>query len=207
MSSDLNQLPDPMESGVLSLARSWGLVLAVGLVTIGFGIVLLAWPKQTVGVIAFLFGIYLLISGVVRIVLAFAPDLSGGGRALFALAGVVSLLLGVFLVKNILSYDSYDKAKAAGLLALFIALSWLISGLSDLFSGLSSPGTPGRGGRIFVGVVGIIAAIVVLAWPIKSLVVLAVVAGIWFIVIGLFEVFASFALRRQTREPVPGPGR
>ena len=51
------------------------------------------------------------------------------------------------------------------------------------------------------GILGIIAGVVVLVWPIGSLTVLTVVAGIWLVVLGLFEIIASFRVRSLNKKP------
>jgi uncharacterized membrane protein HdeD (DUF308 family) len=58
----------------------------------------------------------------------------------------------------------------------------------------------GRGWWIFFGIVSLIAGIVVVSDPISSVTVLAVLLGIWFIVMGLFEVIAAFIIRRAASE-------
>ena len=50
--------------------------------------------------------------------------------------------------------------------------------------------------EIFVGVITLIAGIVVLASPFPSLATLTVVVGIWLVVIGVFEIVASFGIRK-----------
>ena len=54
----------------------------------------------------------------------------------------------------------------------------------------------GRGWWIAFGVVSLIAGIVVTATPVSSVTVLAVLLGIWFIVIGALEIIGGVMLRR-----------
>jgi uncharacterized membrane protein HdeD (DUF308 family) len=53
---------------------------------------------------------------------------------------------------------------------------------------------PGRGWSIFVGVISLIAGIAVMASPFQSIITLAIVVGIWFVVIGVFEIVSSFGI-------------
>ena len=63
----------------------------------------------------------------------------------------------------------------------------------------------GASRSIFFGIVSLIAGIiVVVADPISSVTVLATLLGIWFIVIGLFEVAGAFIIRRAVSAP-PAP--
>ena len=43
---------------------------------------------------------------------------------------------------------------------------------------------PERGWYIFMGVLTTIAGVVMLAWPISSIVVLSIIAGVWLVVMG-----------------------
>ena len=76
-----------------ALARL-GLV-ALGLVAIGFGALVIAHPQEAVASLTWLIGLSLLISGGVRIVLAFGAE---EARVPFFLAGAFSILLGVLLL-------------------------------------------------------------------------------------------------------------
>src|SRR3954462_15313177 len=76
---------DPYTGMVQRFGGSWHTTLIVGLVTLALGIVIVAWPGATVGVIAVLFGIQLLLFGAFYIVRSIAAgDASGGARVLFA---------------------------------------------------------------------------------------------------------------------------
>jgi uncharacterized membrane protein HdeD (DUF308 family) len=179
---------------VASLSRSWGLIVAWGVASIAFGAVLLAWPGRTLLVVALLTGIWLIVGGVLGIIGAFGPGLTGGTRALFIVSGVLSLVIGAALVANIVG-DVGDQAKALSLLSLLIGAGWLVSGVGELIGGLSSPGQPGRGWTIASGVVGIIGSIIILAWPLSSLAVIAVIGGIFLIILGVVRVAVGLSLR------------
>jgi membrane protein HdeD len=68
---------------------------ALGLVTIVFGALVIAHPQEAVASLTWLIGLALLISGGVRIVLAFGAE---EARVTFFLAGAFSILLGVLLL-------------------------------------------------------------------------------------------------------------
>ncbi len=61
------------------LGRHWGWLLAYGIVTLAAGIATLVWPNVTLLVIAVLFGVQLIVSGIFRLVAAFAIDEAGAG--------------------------------------------------------------------------------------------------------------------------------
>ena len=54
--------------------------------------------------------------------------------------------------------------------------------------------------EIFFGVISLIAGFVVLAWPFDSIVILAFTAGVWLIVLGVFEIVAAFGIRKDAKK-------
>lgn len=195
--TNLPQDADPLQDSMAAVARSWTIVLISGLFSTGFGLALLVWPKSTLTVIALLLGLWLLIAGLFQLLGGFLPDLRGGTRALFFVSGIVSLVIGIALVKNIVSDSTGSTARAFALLSILIGAGWLVNGITRLIAAIASPKLPGRGWSIASGVIGIIAAIIVLAWPLSSLAVLAWVTGILLLVIGIFEIAGALLLRRS----------
>ena len=61
--------------------RHWGWMMAFGIISLLAGVAVLAWPGRTLIVVAVLFGIQLVVTGIFRFVAAFASeDLTGGTR-------------------------------------------------------------------------------------------------------------------------------
>jgi uncharacterized membrane protein HdeD (DUF308 family) len=173
---------------IAQLGKHWGWLLAYGILTLLAGVVVLAWPAETLLVIAVLFGIQLIVSGIFRFVAALATDdLTGGTRVLLALLGVLSIIIGLWAVRHVL----------LTLLALtvFLGIYWIISGVIDIFTSLSHRGMPSRGWTAFTGVLSAIAGIIVLAYPGITLYTLAVILGVWLIIFGVMEMVSAFRLR------------
>lgn len=172
-----------------SFRKHWGLLLLLGIVTLGVGVIMLFWPGKTVIVVAWLVAIWLVVSGVFQIVRGFRRGLSGGMRAMLFISGGLSLILG--LIAMLGDYQAVD------ILAILIGISFLFAGFEQLFSlGESSEG---RGWRIVGGILMLIGGFVVLLWPGISLATLAWVLGIWLIIGGIFWVVAAFTLRSAGR--------
>lgn len=51
-----------------AIGRSWWLLLLGGLISVGVGVIALVWPAVTIVVVAILFAIYLIISGIFEII-------------------------------------------------------------------------------------------------------------------------------------------
>ena len=90
------------------------------------------------------------------------------------------------------------------LLAIWIGVSFVFLGIAATASAISYPDFPGRGWYIFLGVTTVIAGIVMLAWPFDSIMVLALVTGIWLVVIGIAEICASLDTRKATKQAERG---
>ena len=174
---------------IAGLGRHWGWLLAYGILTLIAGIAVLAWPAETLLVIAVLFGVQLIISGIFRFVAALATDdLTGGTRVLLALLGVLSIIIGLWAVRHVL----------LTLLALtvFLGIYWIISGVIDIFTSLSHREMQSRGWTAFTGVLSAIAGVIVLAYPGITLYTLAVILGVWLIIFGVMEIMGAFRVRR-----------
>jgi len=174
-----------------AVGKSWWVVLIVGLLSAGLGVLCLVWPGQTIVVVAVLFGIYLIVSGIVQLVQGFNRDNSTGERVLAIIVGIVSIVLGILCFRGGIANGVY-------ILSLFIGFSFLFRGIWQLVGGLQGKGMQGRALLIFSGVLGIIAAIIVLTVPLDSLVVLVWITGIWLILMGIIEIVYSFKIKSAT---------
>lgn len=161
------------------------------------GGLILAWPGRTILLAAILFGVYLLITGIAQVIFAFSLHVSAGSRILLFISGAASLILAVLAFRHF----GKDDLTAILLLAIWIGIGFIFRGVATTISAISDPGLPGRAWSIFVGVISLLAGIVVLASPFASIVTLAIVVGVWFVVIGVFEIVSSFGIRKASKNP------
>ena len=85
---------------------------------------------------------------------------------------------------------------SAEILALFIGIAWLFRGIVELIVGLQSKGVDGRGWLISGGVLLILGAIAVWAWPNAAVSLIFNISGIVLIVVGISEIIGSFQLKK-----------
>jgi len=174
------------------VGRHWGWVLFFGVITLALGILALAWPGRTLIVVAVVFGVQLVVMGVFRFVAAFAfPDLGGGTRVLYALLGVLSLIIGLYALRHVLI--------TIVALALLLGIFWVVNGTTELFTAISQRELPNRGWNIFSGILGIIAGIILLVYPAISVLTLAIVVSIWLIVYGMMLISVASQMRSLAR--------
>ena len=170
----------------------WKSILLTGILSVILGAMILKWPGETIVVAAIFFGAYLLVTGISQVFHAFTLHISGGGRALLFISGAASLVLAVLCIRHL--------SDAVWLLAIWIGIGFIFRGVAETASAVSDPGTPGRGWQIFLGIITLIAGVIVMSYPISSLASLTLVVGIWLIVIGVFEIVASFGIRSAGKE-------
>src|ERR1700694_176459 len=159
------------------LPHLWKSTLASGVLAVILGILVLAWPGISILVAAILFGAYLLVTGAAQVVFAFSLHVSAGSRILLFISGAASLILAV------LAFRHFGQGYAVLLLAIWIGIGFVFRGGATPFSAIHDPNLPGRGWSIFLGAITLIAGIVVLGSPLESIITLALVVGVFFVVI------------------------
>ena len=176
------------------LPHLWKSTLISGVLSLIVGVVVLAWPGISVLTAAVAFGIYLLITGAAQVVFAFSLHVSAGSRILLFISGAASLILAV------LAFRHFGQGYAVLLLAIWIGIGFIFRGVATTVSAIHDPHLPGRGWSIFLGVITLIAGIVVLGSPLQSIITLALVVGVFFVVIGVFEIVSSFGIRKASKQ-------
>ena len=99
-----------------------------GILAVTAGIIALAWPGPTALVLVLIVGIWAVMAGIAEIAAAFAAGESAGTRALFILAGLISIAFGVVLFAR--------PHVGAITLALLFGLFNLIFGIWMLVQGI-----------------------------------------------------------------------
>ena len=174
--------------GVL-IAQSWQATVIIGVVTLILGIIVSFHPGGSLNVLAVLLGILAIVSGIFHLVRIF-----GRGEAHRVWSGIVGLafiVIGVVLIRHL--------HLTLALVGLFVGITWILQGVSALIVAFAGGAREGRGWWIFFGAVSVIAGIVVVSAPVDSLTVLALLIGIWFIVMGIIEIIGGLMIRRAAR--------
>jgi uncharacterized membrane protein HdeD (DUF308 family) len=180
-------------SSPAALAASWEATLVLGVLTVILGVIVSLHPSGSLNVLAVLLGILLILSGLFHLVRVF--DSSERHRVWLAVGGLLGIVLGVVLIRHL--------HLTIAIIGLVIGITWIVQGLTALIAGISGDVREGRGWWIAFGVISLIAGIVVAAAPITSVNVLAVLVGILFIVMGVFEVIGGFVLRHAVHALEP----
>ncbi|GGZ84060.1 HdeD family acid-resistance protein [Streptomyces echinoruber] len=176
------------------LGSSWTWLLGSAATTLVPGILILAWPDETLHVLAVLIGLYLLVTGAFRFVAAFARE--HGERLPALLVAVLYVLAGVLCLRHPL--------QTIAALSLITGAVWLVTGMLTAWAAIAAKELPHRGFVLGAAVLGIVAGIVVLALPVESTFALTRLLGLWLVLIGLVELGVAFAWRAALRKARAG---
>ena len=183
---------DAQPSSPSLLAASWQATVILGALTLILGVVVSFHPTGSLNVLAVLLGILMILSGIFHLIRVFDPEEMH--RVWLGIAGLMFIVVGVILIRHL--------HLTRAIIGLIIGITWIVQGLAGLIGGISSDAREGRAWWIAFGVISLIAGIVVAATPASSLNVLAVLLGIWFIIMGIFEIIGGLMLRRELRVTV-----
>jgi len=172
----------------------WKSALALGVLTLALGAAVLIWPGDSIVVASAVFGVYLLVAGIAQAIAAFAVEMSPATRVLFFITGALSVALGYF------AFRDFNNGAAVWMLAIWIGVGFIFQGVTATALAIDVPALPERGWYIFVGILTVIAGVVTIVWPISSILVLAIVAGAWLVVIGITEIVGALSARRTVKK-------
>jgi uncharacterized membrane protein HdeD (DUF308 family) len=174
---------DPPPPGVLT--ASWQTALVLGALTLILGLIVSLHPSSSVNVIAVLLGVLMILSGIFHLVRVLDPQ--EAHRVWLGIAGLLFVVIGVILIRHL--------HLTRAIIGLIIGITWIVQGLVALIGGISGGVREGRAWWIIFGTASLIAGIAVTVTPASSLNVLATLLGIWFIVMGVFEIIGGLLLR------------
>jgi len=178
---------DPVEL-VRAAGRSWGWPVGFGIVSIVLGIIITIRPRNTVGFFAVVFGIWLLIGGAYHLIKAIAAhDDAGSSRFAVAILGLLSILIGLLVL--------HHTFQTVAVIGFIVGIFWVIAGVTQLFAGFEAPKGQ-RAWLLVLGFLGTIVGIITLVYPGLSLVIIAVLMGIWLILFGILQLIVGFQLRK-----------
>ncbi|MFD0272931.1 HdeD family acid-resistance protein [Kitasatospora sp. NPDC127111] len=182
----------PIQGPLGRLAKAaWQVLLVAGLASLALGIIVFAWPEQTLLVVGVLFGLYLLIIGIVQLVAAFGTHATTALRVLAFISGTICVLLGLLCFRS--------AAQSVLLLAIWIGIGWLFRGITQIAAAISDDAMPARGWQAFAGVANTLAGVLLMVWPVGSITALTILAGCWLVILGLIEIVTAFQVRHRAK--------
>ncbi|MGB6124062.1 MAG: DUF308 domain-containing protein [Gordonia sp. (in: high G+C Gram-positive bacteria)] len=148
--------PSRLPNDAVDAVRTF--IIFSALVGIALGIAALVWPKASLMVVGVLFGIALIVAGVMRLFAAFALTRAPSSlRLLLGVFGAVILAAGVLATIN--------PSGSLVLLGVFIGIGWIVTGFQDLFGAPLTVTVTPRWMVIAAGVLWILAGIAMIVLP------------------------------------------
>jgi uncharacterized membrane protein HdeD (DUF308 family) len=165
-----------------------GLIIGA-VITAIVGILMLAFPQNTAILAAIIFGIFVLIRGIVRVVVGIGgPGLTGLGRTLSIVIGVILLAAGVAILLNI--------SVGEVVLAIIIGISWIIDGIATL---IESSRAAARAFSIVTGIISILAGIAMFFLGGQGVAIIMIVIGAVALALAVVQVVGAIAVGRAAR--------
>ena len=191
MTSSADAMADQTHTMMQDLADHWGLVVVMGALSIILGVLAVVYPGATILTVGIFFAAWLFVSGIFSLVGSFTRDGDTGSRVLTAIIGVLSIIVGFALLRT--PFQSVE------VFIFVLGIFWLVQGVMTFVAAFSDK--QGRNWRLFSGILGIIAGVIILVYPISSAVTLALIGGIWLVILGITQVIAGFRLRSARQAP------
>ncbi len=185
MSSSADAAADQAHEMMKDVADHWGLVVVLGVLSVILGLLAIAYPGATIVTVSIFFAAWLFVSGIFYLISSFTRDGDTGSRVLSAILGVLSIIVGWALLRT--PFQSVE------VFIFVIGVFFLIQGVMTFIGAFARKA--GRNWGIASGLLGIIAGLIVLTYPISSAVTLALIAGIWLVILGIMQVIAGIQLR------------
>ena len=169
------------------LLRHWWVYVLRGAIATLFGIIALFWPELTVGILVFLFGIYVLIEGVLAAAAAFMNrDVQGWWVLL--LEGIVGVGAGfcAFLWPGI----------TAIILLIVIAIWAIVTGVLEIAAAVQLRRIlPGEWVLGLIGGLSVLIGLILIANPAAGAVAVIWVIGIYAVVFGILLTYLGLKVK------------
>ena len=160
--------------------RFWGLLVAVGVVALVFGILVLANIWASVHLVAIFAGLFLIFAGVIQL---FAGG--GGGRGGRIIAGLTALVAGIVLI-------AWPSASVKTV-AVIVGLSFLIWGIVVAVAAIAGR-AEGYGVVVGFGFLLAIVGVVFIAWPGPTVALLMILVGLSAVLFGISSIVQGLAM-------------
>jgi uncharacterized membrane protein HdeD (DUF308 family) len=184
----LSGLPD-QETMNATLARHWWAIMLRGVIAVLFGIIALAAPGAVLLSLALLFGIYLLIDGVIGLASTVRAVTAHGHWGALLAEAVLNILMGLIAL--------FIPAAAVLAFVLLMAAWALISGGLMVAAAFKLHASHGRWWLGLGGVASLIWGVLLVAAPLVGAAVLTWWLGIYAIVFGIALIACGWRLRAQ----------
>lgn len=187
-----------------TLRHMWGTLALRGVVSVIFGIAAVFWPGLTLKTLVYLFGAFILVSGLLNMVSGLAnlnqEDGSFWMRLLGVVLGFAELAVGVYLLRH--------PTVTFTTLILIIGLTLIVLGVLELFAGIFNAGSATyKTVMLFGGLIGVLAGILLLFQPVASGVAFVWILGLYALISGPLLIAMALDAKRAAEALAAGTRR
>ncbi|MBR2590056.1 MAG: DUF308 domain-containing protein [Clostridia bacterium] len=171
-------------------------VIVVSVIALILGIVLMAYPIQSIETLGIILGVYWIINGITLIVLdikALRRNLPFNGL----LPGILGLILGILMM--------YNQANVEGFMEAFVGIAlgiWVISnGISNISRSLSlrRSGAP-WGLLVAISIIDICLGVMILYSPVLGALAYTTVTGLFLVIDAIVMIIYMFIVKKNSKE-------
>ena len=163
--------------------RGRGWMMALGAVTMVFGLIAIGSPLLTGAVVSMIIGMVLLIAGIFELLAAFSADGWPSGALAF-IGGALSILVAGLLIAR--------PVVGSAVLTVILGIYFLIDGITRAAQSFKMRPAPGWGLLLISGIFSILLAILIWDnWPLSGIWAVGVLVGIRIIFTGAGMLFVG----------------
>ncbi|MVU78606.1 DUF308 domain-containing protein [Nocardia sp. ET3-3] len=172
---------------------AWQSLVVTGGCSAMLGVVLAVWPDKSVTVAGILFGLVLVASAAMQLVVAFGARIRTALKVLEVASAIIALGLAAW---------SFSSGESVALLSIWIGMGWTVRGIVLAIVAVWSEQFQGAGRLELVGLATMAAGLVVVVVPFESMTTLSIAVGLLTIALGVSEILLGARLEREAVERV-----
>jgi uncharacterized membrane protein HdeD (DUF308 family) len=182
------RVSDLAQDETLDLGPMWWLIALIGVLSLVAGVILIAKPSHSLTVLAVVFGIFIVLDGIVELIGSITGNVTNRGLA--AIVGVLGLIVGIVLIRH--------PTGSVNLIGILIGLWLIVAGVMRLLRAIVFAGRRLLG--FALAALEIAIGIAIVANPHIGYGTLAILAGIWLILSGVGTIVLAFMIRAARDE-------
>jgi uncharacterized membrane protein HdeD (DUF308 family) len=172
-----------IDRGEVAPSWGWWLLVLIGIVSVVAGGILVAKPSHSLATLSVIFGIFLLIDGIVDVASSFGRGEEN--RALTAIFGLLAIVIGILLIRH--------PTSAVSAIGLIIGIWLVAAGALRLLRAFAFGGHVVL--RVLIALLEIVVGVIVVSDPHIGYATLAILLGIWLIINGLAWIGLGIVVR------------
>ena len=191
----MSETPAPTDTELAQEVKSGGgWLIALGILTVVFGIIAISSPLITGLAVSLIVGIMLAAGGLMQIIQAFQVPAGGGRRLFLILAGLLAFVFGIYMT----------TCPVSSLLAMTLVLVafFVVDAVCKIIDAFNLKPEKGWGWLLASGIITLVLAIMIWRrWPVSGGWAIGTLFGINILFSGWAMIFTGGAMRSAADEP------